>query len=876
MLSLSGVLRKLRFFLQPRALERDLDDEIRFHLEMEEATHLRAGKNADEARVLALRSFGVVERYKDESREALGLQFFDDLKRDIRFAARTFARRPGATTITVLTLALGIGATTAIYGAVYGVLLAPLPYSDSERIITVWQRDDRIAGSREEMSAPNFLDLKERNHTFASIAAAEPYSLDYESPDGAVRFRNARVTEEFFPILGTAALHGRTFQRGDYVAGRDRVVVLSHRLWSQRFQSDSSIVGRTLVLDSVPQKVVGIMPRGFELPRREDTWSPKIFTEAERQNRAAAFYTVFGRLRPNASLQSAERDLKGIASQLAREYPRTNARVGMSLVPLPTEILGGARKALLVLLGAVVCVLLIACANVANLQLAAAVRRQREFAIRTAIGAGRTRLIRQLLTESLLLAALGAAAGIVLAQLGIAAIRLVAPPDLPRIEQLSLAGPVLWFGLGLTVVTALLFGLAPIVRATRLNLQQNLAADSPASTTGVHKRRLGSALVVAEVALALVLLVGAGLLGQSFASLLQVERGFRSEGVAAATLQAWSYYPTRAARIGFVKEATGRLAGLPGVESAAMTSSLPLSDRIGQESSGLTVDGIQSEKDVRVAASTPNYFATLRIPVRRGRIFGPQDDSASLPVAIVNEALARQYWPAGNPIGRRITFAFQGPPVTREIVGVVGNVRHDGLHADPPPTVFIPHAQAPTGAVHLVVSARRGNAEQIVPAIKRELSAMNRAMPVSDVVTLDSLLDSSLRERRFNLSLLTAFALAALVLATVGIYGVMSGLTSERTHEIGIRMALGADAVAVLMMILRQGLQVAAVGVAIGLFGAVVVTRLLKDMLFDVTPLDPVTFLFGVAVLLAVAALACLVPANRAARLDAAQALRQA
>jgi putative ABC transport system permease protein len=775
----------------------------------------------------------------------------------------------------VLTLALGIGATTAIYGAVYGVLLAPLPYSDPDRIITVWQTDKRLPGSREELSAANFLDLSERNRTFASLAAAEPFSFDYETPAGAVRFTNARVTENFFPILGTRPLLGRTFQPGDFVAGRERVVVLSHRLWSNRFRSDSAIIGRTLVLDSVPQQVVGVMPRAFDVPEREDMWSPKIFTEPERQNRAAAFYTVLGRLRPGVSAEAAERDLDGVAAQLAREYPRTNANVGIAVIPLPDQILGSARKALLVLLGAVGCVLLIACANVANLQLAAAVRRQREFAIRTAIGAGRARLVRQLLTESILLAALGAAAGLVLAQFGIAAIRMAAPADLPRIEQLDLGGPVLWFGLGLTLITALLFGLAPIVRATRLDLQQNLAADSPASTAGIRKRRVGSALVIAEVSLALVLLVGAGLLGQSFASLLNVSRGFRSEGVAAVTMQAWSYYPTRGRRIGFVKEATTRLAALPGVESAAMTSSLPLSDRIGQESAGLTIDGTASEKDVRVAASSPEYFATLGIPLRRGRNFGVQDDSASPPVAVVNEALARQFWPAGDAIGRRITFAFVGAPQTREIVGVVGNVRHDGLHADPPLQVFIPHAQGATGAVHLVVRARNGNAQHLIPAIKRELTAINRAMPIGEVVTLDSLLDSSLRQRRFNLSLLAAFAVAALALAAIGIYGVLSGITSERTHEIGIRMALGADAVAVLMMVLRQGLRLAAFGVAIGIFVAVVMTRLLKDMLFEVTPLDPGAFLFGVAVLLAVAALACLIPASRAARLDAAQALRQ-
>ncbi|MFL5585400.1 MAG: ADOP family duplicated permease [Gemmatimonadaceae bacterium] len=874
MIAPRGLIRKLNSLVSPGTLERDLDDELRFHLEMEEAAHIRAGKSAVEARALALRSFGGLERHKEESREVFGIRFLDDLLRDIRFAVRTFARRPGITLVMVLTLALGIGATTSIYGAVYGVLLAPLPYAEPEGIFTIWQTNRRVAGSRDEMSAPNFLDLRSRNRTFSQLAAAEPFSFDYEAPEGAVRFRNARVTEDFFHVLGTAPLLGRTFQPRDYIPGQDRIVVLSHRLWASRFGSDSGIIGRVLTLDSVPRMVIGVMPRGFELPNRDDLWSPKIFTEEERQARSAAFYTVVGRIRRGVSAAAAQRDAGTIATQLAREYPRTNDEVALSVIPLPEILLGSARGALLILLGAVACVLLIACANVANLQLAAAVRRQREFAIRSAIGAGRTRLIRQLLTESLLLALLGAVAGIILAWLGIAAIRSLAPADIPRIDQLALSAPVLAFALLLTVVTAILFGLAPILRATRLNLQENLAADSHASSTGIHKRRLGSALVIAEVALALVLLVGAGLLGKSFASLLRVDRGFRAEGVAAATLQAWSYYPTPAQRIAFVEEATRRLAAIPGVQRAAMTSSLPLSNRIGQESSTLTADGETKPRDVRVAAMTPGYFATLQIPLRRGRNFGRQDDSASIPVAIVNEALARQLSPTGNIIGRRITLAFVGPPRTREIVGIVGDVRHDGLHADPPPTVFIPHAQAPTGAVHLVVSTTGRDAVTMIPELRREISTINRVMPVSEVVTLESLLDASLRQRRFNLALLAAFAVIALALATVGIYGVMSSVTTERTHEIGIRMAVGANTRAIMAMVLRQGLALAAIGVAIGIVGATAVTRLLKGMLFHVTPLDPLAFLISVALLLMVAAAAALVPASRAARLDPARALR--
>jgi predicted permease len=875
MLTISSLGRKLRSFVRPADLEKNLEDEMRFHLEMEEAQHIRSGKTTFEARELSRQKFGSVERYKDECRDAQQLRFFEDLRRDVRFGGRTFLRNRGATVVTVLTLALGIGATTAIYGAVYGILLAPLPYADSDRIVTLWQNDDRSAESRDDLSPANYLDVKSRNRSFVILAAAEPYSFDFESADGAVRFSNARVTDEFFPLFGTRPLLGRALQKPDYVSGDDRVVVLSHRLWVKQFHSDSSIIGRTLVLDSLPRKVVGVMPRGFEVPHREDLWSPKIFSEEDRRDRTASYYAVFGRLRPSLPIAAAEREVGNLFSELARDYPRTNQHVGALLVSLPTELLGRARRALFVLLGAVILVLLVACANVANFQLAAAVRRNREFAIRTALGAGRTRLIRQLLTESLLLAIVGATAGIIFAQFGILAIRRAAPTDLPRVDELTLGLPVLLFGAILTIVTAVLFGLAPIVRATRLNLQQNLAADSTAATSSIQKRRLRSALVVAEVALALVLLVAAGLLGESFASLLRVDRGFRAEGVIATTLQAWSYYPTPGSRVGFVNDATSRLAALPGVDDAAMTSSLPLSERIGQESSTLTVQGSTTEEQVRVAACTPTYFATLDIPLRAGRNFLPRDDSSSVNVAIVNETLARKIAPDGNAIGRRITLAFTGGPRTREIVGIVGDVRHEGLHADPAPTVFLPHAQAPTGAVHLVVSSGTIDPQQLIKAVRRELRVMNRMMPVSDAVTLESLLDSSLRERRFNLFLLAAFAFAALVLAAVGIYGIMSSVTSERTHEIGIRMALGAESSAVLAMVLRQGLKLAGLGAAIGFVGAALTTGLLKTMLFRVTSHDPWAFLFGVVLLLAVAAVACFVPANRAARLNPARAISQ-
>jgi putative ABC transport system permease protein len=549
----------------------------------------------------------------------------------------------------------------------------------------------------------------------------------------------------------------------------------------------------------------------------------------------------------------------------------------VALVPLPQQMVGHVRSALLVLMGAVGLVLLIACGNVAGLLLARAVQREREVAVRVALGAGRGRILRQLGAESLVLATAGGVAGLVVAFGGLAAIRALGPETLPRLDNIAIGPSVLVFALATTLGSAVIFGVAPAVHAAPTDVRDKLAAGSARSGTGRPRRRLQNGFVVVQFALALVLLVGAGLLVRSFVSLLRVERGFDPHNVLAVTIQSWRYYPTPERRAGFVREATERLAALPGVQAAGMTSSVPFAERIGQDEAGFEIEGRppaspEQALSVQAAAVTNGYFAALRIPLRRGRHFATTDVAGPAPVAIINEALARRHWPNESPLNKRVKLTFGGSAL-RTIVGVVADVRHGGLHEAPQPTVYVPHAQASTGA-NVFVIRTRGDPLAAFAQVRAEFRAINPAMPLASTTTLEALLDDSLRERRFHLSLLGAFASVALLLAALGVYGVMSHATTERTHEIGVRMALGARGADVLGMVMRQGASLAVAGAIGGLLGAAAVTRLLRGMLFGVTPLDPMAYVGAGVLLLGAAALACYLPARRAARLDPVRALR--
>jgi putative ABC transport system permease protein len=877
MLTPSRLLRRLRYLLTRRRHHADVDDELRFHLEMEVAKHRATGLDERTARQRALRDFGSVARVREETRDAHGVRPLEDLARDVRIGLRGLARQRAFATVSILTLAIGIGGTTAVFGAVYGILLAPLPYAEQDRIVTVWQRNTRAGSALVEVSPGNFLDWRGRVRSFEHFAIAEPWSLDYIGPAGPDRLTTAAVTEGFFEALGARPLLGRTFLTEEFAAGRNGAVVLSEAAWRARFSADTSLVGRTLILDSVPMTVIGVMPRAVEVPYAPQAWIPKIFRPDEREDRSGAYYTSVARLRDGVTVDAARHELSALAAQSAREHPTTNASTGIALVPLAESLVGQTRSGLYVLLGAVGFVLLIACANVASLQLAQSVRRRRELAVRAAIGAGRGRLARQLFAECVLLGVIGGAAGVALAHWGIAAIRSLAPRDLPRLDELGTSPAVLLFALAVSVATALIFGLAPALEAGRLRLTETLAAGGRTATGTRMRRRALNGLVVGVFALALVLLVGTGLLTRSLTSLLRVERGFRTDHMLVVTLQAWSYYPTGTQRVAFVRDAMTRLSAVPGVRSAGMTSSLPLSYPIGQARSRVTIEGQPmtgsvEPPSIHVAAATRGYFETLAIPLRMGRLPDATDQATSMPIAVVNESFARRFFAGESPLGKRITFGFMGPPVTREIVGVVGDVRHDGLAEVPRASLFVPHEQAPTGAMHFVLRTAP-EPVGLQGAVRAELARINGAMPLSEMTTLDTLLDTSLRERRFHLALIGAFSIIALLLAAIGIYGLMSNATSERTAEMGVRVAMGARRVDVIGLVVSQGVKLALTGIGLGLVGAWALTRLIRGMLYSVTPLDPPAFAAAVAALLAAALLACWIPARRAAAVDPVEAL---
>ena len=795
------------------------------------------------------------------------------LLQDIRFAFRKLAKSPGFTIIAVLTLALGIGANAAIFGTIDAILFKPRPYGDADRILTLWQRDREAGTSRGWVAPANFIDWRERAQSFEVIAGIEPYSLDYLGTDGPVHIPNWLVTDGFFDVFGVAPLLGTSFRPEDHVQGAAPVVMLSHWIWQSRYGGDPDIVGRALTLDGRPTTVVGVMPPSFAYPPGRDMWSPKIFEGWERQSRGGGFWSVVGKLKPDVSVSAAQAELDSIATQLAGEYAATNANVGIAAVPLGERLVENVRPGLMLFLGAAGLVLLIACVNIANLLLAQAAQRRRELAIRGVLGAGRARMIRQLATESFVLAGVGAVLGLMLAAWGLNTFESLRPDTLPPGSSLALDGRIVAFAFLLALSTAVLFGLAPALGASRVALRERLHA---ATQSAPAARRLRGALVVAELALAMVLLIGAGLLIKTCVAVPEVDRGSRTETVLALAVQAGSYYPDRAQRTLFVEDTLERIANLPGVLAAGVASSLPLADPIGTERATFSIEGRPPPSGALPAAEgaivTDSYFRILDIPLRGGRLLTRDDDADAPRVVLINESMARRHWPGEDPIGARMSVAFGAAPATVDVVGVVADTR-DALDEEPGPSFFVPYAQNPTGAMYFIVRAA-GDPAALVRSVQNEIWATNSAMPFGSVTTLDGVFDTSLADRRFALWLLGAFALTALALAAIGTYGVLSYESSRRTHEVGLRIALGADAGRVVGLVVGTGVKLGLVGIAIGTAGALVTSQLLSRYLYDVQPFDATTFV-GIALLLVgVTALASWLPARRAARVDPVSALR--
>jgi len=801
---------------------------------------------------------------------------------DIRYGFRMLVRNPGFTILVVLVLALGIGVNTAIFSVVNAVLLRPLPYKDPDSLVRVYQTESRRNFHRGSTSYPNFIDWRDQNHVFEQIAGYQAWSYNLTGGDRPERNRAMLVSAEFFPLLGIKPALGRTFFPEDELGG-ERVVLLSHGLWQRRFGSDPSVIGKTMALDDEIYTVIGVMPADFRFIFSEENelWIPLSLRPADMTNRSGHYLEVIARLRPDTNGTLAQEEMDMIGHRLEQEYPDSNTGIGVSIVPLKEEyvrITSGLRQALIFLLGTVGLVLLITCLNVANLLLARATARQKEISIRGALGASRLRLIRQLLTESVLLAVLAGLVGLLLAVQGIDLLSTVKPDCVPRFTEIHIDTHVLVFTMALSLLTGGLFGLAPALQTSKINLSKSLKEGSGTSTVGFRRQSACSLLVVSQIALALVLLVGAGLMINSFLHLQNVNPGFNPENV--LSMDIWligpEYFDAHR-RAAFLQQILERTESLPGVEFVDAVNSTPLSTN--NEVTPFTIDGrpsVSSEDRIMVGYRRifPNYFRVMEIPLLKGRYFTEQDTEAFAPVAIINETMARRFWPNEDPIGKRISNLDEESELfSREIVGVVGDVRQFGLATSASPELYVPYLQNRGRFMQLVVRTA-SNPESIAAAVQSEIWAVDKNMAITNISCLKQRVSDSISPQRFNTLFLGAFAAVALVLATVGIYSMIAYSVSQRTHEFGIRMALGAQATDVLRLVVRQGMKLALIGVAVGLIGAFALTRVISSLLYEVRPTDPLTFVCVSLFLTGVALLASYIPARRATKVDPMVALK--
>ncbi len=880
MLLLARLSSLWRNLFSKREREQELTQEIDACLKMLIDLKTAEGIDPREARRMALIELGGEALIKEKIREVrMGYQLETWLQ-DLRYGLRLMRRNPGFTLIAVLTLALGIGANTAIFSVVNGVLLKPLPYEEPARLVRIFE--DSRDYPKSPMSPANFLDYRKQNAMLESFAGYTRYDLQLAQEDGAERLKGMRISSGFFRTLGVRPLLGREFTGDEELQAVSLVVILSHNLWQRRFQGDPNIIGKTIKLSGRSGTIVGVMPAGLQhvgggyrpLPHGEsvDIWWPLSLGPSSRRD--THFVNTIGRLKAGVTREQAEAEFNALAARLAEAYPETNRDWRIVAQELHEEIVEGSQRALLLLLLAVFFVLLIACVNVANLMLARASMREREIAVRAALGAGHGRIMRQLLVESLTLAALGGIGGVGLAKLAVQALVKLRPEQLPRLEMIDLDGRVLFFTLFLSLLTGVLFGMAPALQSLKLNLNDLLKEGGRAVSSGRRQGRMRATLVIAEIALALVLLVGAGLLLRSFLKLQDVNPGFNPQGVLTMSIPV---YKGPDQQIAFYDQLTARVSALPGVSAAGLTSDLPWSGY--QNQAIFMIEGKTFPRDQRPHASyhfiSADYMRALGVPLLEGRWFDARDTRQASPVILINQSMARKYWPGEGVIGRRITFSDdqQQDKDWTTIVGVIGDIKDHPAEAEAEPAFYWPITQQPYPELLLAIRTQ-SDPLSLVETVRREVRALDRELPIADVKTLETVTAAAIAGRRSALLLVGLFALTALTLAAIGIYGVMTYLVSQRTQEVGIRLALGAQGSDILGLIIRQGMKLAFVGVLIGLIASLLLTQLIKSVLFGVSVGDPLTFGLIIFLLTAVALLVCYIPAWRATKVEPMTVLR--
>jgi len=798
----------------------------------------------------------------------------DTLIKDLRYGVRSFLKRPGFLVIAISTLALGIGATTAMFTVVNSVLLRPLHFPEPERIVLFQGVNPRQGITDSNMSIPDITDWQQQSQSFEQIAGFASGGVILSTGDEVERVRTTAVSAEFFPLFKTNPISGRVFQPDDMQEGRDAVIVISHALWQRRFGGAADVIDRKITLNGQPATIVGIMPAGFTYPNDCELWVPLERTKERRDNR---FVEVVSRLKLNVSLAQAQTEMDTINQRLAQNYVETNTGWSVHLTELRESLVGELRTSLLILLGAVAFVLLIACANVANLLLARAAYRQKEIALRTALGASRLRVVRQLLTESVLLSFVSGMAGLALSLWFIKLLIAITPPNTPRLSEIRIDLRVFAFTFGVTILAGILFGLFPALQTSRPNLNETLKDSGQRGSETGGRNRVGSLLIVSEIALSFMLLAGAGLLIKSFLHLREINPGFNPDNVLTMRLTLTpGKYAQGEPRAQIYKQLIDHVKATPGVQSAGAVLSLPLGGDTFDVGRSLIREGRPMTPDESSNAQylpvTPDYFQTLQIPLKSGRFFTDQDTMQSTKVVLVNETMARALWPNENPVGRRFTI-WRDEKFPREIVGVVGDTKAS-LDKAAGRQMYVPYAQDATWGTLSLVVRTAGDPSAMTSSVREAIRAVDKGIPNYNLKTMNDVVSTSAAPRRIPMLLMSAFAGVAMLLAMLGIYGVTSYYVTQRTHEIGVRMALGAQIVDVLKLVLRRAMLLAVIGIGIGVAGAIAVTRYLTSLLFGVKPIDTLTFVAVAVALAVVVFIACLVPARRAAKIDPLEALR--